>query len=92
VPVEQDVALIHPLDAQPHELGHVVEVGLACWDVAGVDIDLLKVAEEQLAGGYVEAVRPENHIGKLKFGSYLQEVLGLVVGRPIYQDHGIVAP
>ena len=38
MPVQHDVAPVHALNAKPDELGNVVELGLACRDVAWVNI------------------------------------------------------
>jgi hypothetical protein len=50
MPKQHDVALIHALDTKPHELGYVVELSLSCWNMAWVDVHLLKFSEEQLVG------------------------------------------
>ena len=58
MPKKEDVALIHPVDAKPDELGNIVEVSLACRYVPWVNINAFKAAKEQLARRRIIAVRP----------------------------------
>ena len=40
-----------------------------------VDICFLEVGEYQFTGGSVVAMGPQEHVGQLELGSYLQEIL-----------------
>jgi hypothetical protein len=79
VPEQWDVAPVHALDAQPHELGYVLEVSLPCRNVPWVDITTLKASKEQLTRSRVITMRPKNHERQLKLGCNDLELFGLVI-------------
>ena len=55
--------LLRPLH---HQLGHLVELGLASWDVPGIDVCPLKGSEPKFGWGSVVGVRAGEEKWQLK--------------------------
>ena len=74
MPKEQDVTFGNLVDSLSNQLSYIFEILLSCWNMPGVDVDLLEVGEEELAWGGVVAVGPKDHVWKFEFRGDREEV------------------
>ena len=61
MPIQQDVAFIHPFNSKPYELSYVIKVSLACGNVPRIDINFLKLSEEKFTRSHIITMRPQQH-------------------------------
>jgi hypothetical protein len=58
----------------------------------GIDVGLLKVGENELAGGGVIAVGAKQHVGELELRCHREKFLRLVILGTVNNDDGVLSP